>query len=238
MYTLTVLCGAQVQKPKAGACTPTLQDATAGVCPATGISATRKSAKKIRVKVSLFMDILFPRHSPQPHRRMGDKTSPATLRSLPGCAEKISAQVRDLFLYAFVRDDVIVDSSLQAIHLTHYLEITGGRCNQSVITVDSRKTIHDSLLLLTGAAVPQPHAMPQLVRHKSLQRMWACGGKVEINPGRDQKSIVGLSKRVKEGVMLPIILMNLASCHRQTTLAINQTFGFSGIYKSDSGAAL
>jgi hypothetical protein len=56
MYTLTVLLGAQVQKPKAGASTPTLQDATAGVCAAIGINATRKVAKKIRGRASRFMD--------------------------------------------------------------------------------------------------------------------------------------------------------------------------------------
>jgi hypothetical protein len=80
--------------------------------------------------------------------------------------------------------------------------------------------------------------MSKLVGHEPLQRVWARGGKVEINPGGDQKSIVGLLQRIKEGVMLTITLMNLASCHCQTTLATNQIFGFSSIYKSDACSSL
>src|SRR5258708_23166074 len=154
---------------------------------------------------------------------MGDKGSSATLRSLPTCRNKFhrGTSQRLLFLYTFVRNDVIGDPSLQSIHLAHYLEITGGRSDQSVITVNAGKTIHDSLLLFTRSAVPQAHPMPQLVRHKPLQGMWADGGKVEINPGGDQKSIVGLFHRIKEGVMLTISLMNITSCYCQTTSATN-----------------
>src|SRR6266850_3862969 len=117
---------------------------------------------------------------------MGDKASSANATKFAGpCRDKLhrGTSLRFLFLYTLVRNNVIGDPSLKSIHLTHYLEITCGRRDQSVITVDAGKTIHDSLLPFTGSAVPQAHPVSKLMGHEPLQRMWAGGGKIEVNPG-------------------------------------------------------
>src|SRR5712692_10419240 len=100
--------------------------------------------------------------------------------------------------------------------------------------VNSREGVHERLLLLAGRAVPQAHSVAEFVRHETLQGVRIGGRKIKIDPSGEQQSVFVLLQRIKERVVLAVVLVDLAARNRQTTLAVVQSVSLAGICEFDS----
>src|ERR1044072_7634277 len=63
------------------------------------------------------------------------------------------------------------------------LQIAFGRFDQPVIFVHAGEAVHDGPLFLTRFAVPESHAVSELVRHEATHSSRIGCGNVQIYPG-------------------------------------------------------